>query len=103
MLVPRELDMIAAGRHMPLPVPKPTIAEVEVDKTDGKGKANSVKAGEIVAGKHMPSPPKPKVPEIEVKKRDSKGRANSANSGEDWRAAARSGRQAAPARTDYRL
>ena len=103
MLVPRELDMIAAGRHMPLPVPKPKIAEVEVDKTDGKGKANSVKAGEIVAGKHMPSPPKPKVPEIEVKKRDSKGRANSANSGEDWRAAARSGRQAAPARTDYRL
>jgi membrane-bound lytic murein transglycosylase A len=141
----RELDMIAAGRHMPLPVPKPKIAEVEVDKTDGKGGAGLANTRETVAGKHVPVPapkpkipgvevkkadgkgraglvntgetvagkhppkhlalpaPKPKVPEIEVKKRDSKGRANSANSDEDWRAAARSGRQAAPARTDYRL
>src|SRR5215467_5541555 len=157
MLVPRELDLVAAGRHMPLPMPKPKIAEIEVDKTDGKGAPNSAKAGEIVAGKHVPSPaPKPKMPEIEVKKVDGKGRANSAkagkivagepkmpgievkkqdgkgransakagkivagepkmpksevkkrdgkggagsaNSGEDWRAAARSGRQAAPAR-----
>src|SRR5215468_1207574 len=39
MLVPRELDMIAVGREMPLPVPKPKIPEVEVDKTDGKGNA----------------------------------------------------------------
>jgi len=41
MLVPRELDMVAAGRHMPLPVPKPKVPElVEVNKHD-KGKVDS--------------------------------------------------------------
>jgi membrane-bound lytic murein transglycosylase A len=99
MLVPRELDIVAAGRHMPLPVPKPKIGEIEVDKTDGKGAPNSAKAGGIVAGKHVPLPaPKPKIPGVEVKKADGKGRTGSVNSGEDWRAAARSGRPAAPAR-----
>ena len=44
MLLPRELDMIAAGKHMPLPLPKPKFAEVEVRKYDGKGKANSAKS-----------------------------------------------------------
>ena len=35
MLLPRELDMIAAGKHMPLPVPKPNVAElVEVSKQE---------------------------------------------------------------------
>ena len=67
MLLPRELDMIEAGRHMPLPVPKP------------------------------------KIPEIEVKKHNGKGKTDSAKSGEDRPAAARSGRQAAPARTSYPL
>src|SRR5262249_45947848 len=82
MLVPRELDLVAAGRHMPLPMPKPKIAEIEVDKTDGKGAPNSAKAGEIVAGKHVPSPaPKPKMPEIEVEKADGKGKENSAKAG----------------------
>jgi membrane-bound lytic murein transglycosylase A len=28
MLLPRELDMVAAGKHMPLPLPKPSFAEV---------------------------------------------------------------------------
>jgi membrane-bound lytic murein transglycosylase A len=37
MLLPRELDMIAAGKLMPLPLPKPKFAEVEVKKHDGKG------------------------------------------------------------------
>jgi len=32
MLLPRELDMIAAGRDTPLPVPKPKILEIEVKK-----------------------------------------------------------------------
>jgi membrane-bound lytic murein transglycosylase A len=99
MLVPRELDIVAAGRRMPLPVPKPKIAEIEVDKTDGKGAPNSAKARGIVAGKHVPLPAsKPKIPGVEVKKADGKGRTGSVNSGEDWRAAARSGRPAAPAR-----
>ena len=44
MLLPRELDMIAAGRHMPLPLPKPKFPEVEVRKHNGKGKADSAKS-----------------------------------------------------------
>jgi len=32
MLLPRELDMIAAGRHMPLPLPKPKLADAQVRK-----------------------------------------------------------------------
>jgi membrane-bound lytic murein transglycosylase A len=44
MLLPRELDMIAAGKHMPLPLPKPKFAEVEVRKHNGKGNANSAKS-----------------------------------------------------------
>jgi membrane-bound lytic murein transglycosylase A len=34
MLLPRELDMIEAGRHMPLPVPKPKFLELEAHKHD---------------------------------------------------------------------
>jgi membrane-bound lytic murein transglycosylase A len=44
MLLPRELDMIAAGKHMPLPLPKPKFAEVEVRRYNGKDKANSAKS-----------------------------------------------------------
>ena len=39
MLLPRELDMVEAGRRMPLPPPKPVIPEAEVKKEDAKGKA----------------------------------------------------------------
>ena len=90
MLVPRELDLVAAGRQMPLPVPKPKIAEGEVDKTDGKGHAPSANAGAIAAGKemskHPASPaPKPKMLASDIKKEakneDGKGRATSANTG----------------------
>jgi membrane-bound lytic murein transglycosylase A len=35
MLVPRELDLIEAGRHMPLPTPRPKTLEVAI-KHDGK-------------------------------------------------------------------
>src|SRR5258708_4043481 len=41
MLLPREIDMTEAGRHMPLPLPKPKVLElVEVSKHD-KGKVDS--------------------------------------------------------------
>jgi membrane-bound lytic murein transglycosylase A len=43
MLLPRELDMIEAGKHMPLPLPKPKLAEVEVRKHNGNGNANSTR------------------------------------------------------------
>jgi hypothetical protein len=36
MLLPRELDMVEAGKHMPLPAPKPKIPELEARKKDGK-------------------------------------------------------------------
>jgi len=38
MLLPRELDMIEAGKHMPLPVTKPNIPEIEVKQEPGKSK-----------------------------------------------------------------
>jgi len=90
MLVPRELDLVAAGRQMPLPVPKPKIPEVEVDKTDGKGTAPSPNAGAIATGEELPkhpaSPaPKPKMAASDIKKEgkneDGKGKATSANTG----------------------
>jgi peptidoglycan lytic transglycosylase A len=45
MLLPRELDMIAAGRHMPLPVSKPKAPEIEVKNHSGKDKADTAKSG----------------------------------------------------------
>jgi membrane-bound lytic murein transglycosylase A len=44
MLVPRELDMVAAGNHMPLPLPKPKFAEVEVKEHTRKGNAETAKS-----------------------------------------------------------
>jgi membrane-bound lytic murein transglycosylase A len=80
MLLPHELDMVAAGRQMPLPTPKPKIPGAEVRKPDGKGKADPANAGAIAAAKQMPLP-KTKVPEIEARKQDGKGKPNSAGAG----------------------
>ena len=44
MLLPRELDMIAAGKHMPLPLPKPGFAAVAVRKQNSKGNADLAKS-----------------------------------------------------------
>jgi membrane-bound lytic murein transglycosylase A len=44
MLLPRELDMIAAGRHMPLPLPKPGAAPIAVSQHNAKDNASSTKA-----------------------------------------------------------
>jgi membrane-bound lytic murein transglycosylase A len=86
MLLPRELDMVAAGKEMPLPVPRPKIAAIEVAKQVGKGKAEPA-----TDGRSMPLPaPKPKLAALdaktriaapEAKKRDGKGRVESGNSG----------------------
>jgi membrane-bound lytic murein transglycosylase A len=74
ILLPRELDLIAAGRDMPLPAPKPKIADLEV--TDGKGGAKP--ASEIEPRKGTPAP-KPKIVALDVKKQDGKGGAKSAS------------------------
>ena len=98
MLLPRELDMVAAGNKMPLPVPKPKIAALEVAKQDGKGKAEPAGARAATDGRSMPLPaPKPKlaaleakakVAALEAKKQDGKGRAEPAGA----RAATTAGR-----------
>lgn len=65
----------------------------------GKGKADSVGAGAIPAGRQKASPvPKTKSPEIEVTKQNGKGKTDSANAGEAGRAAAGPDRQAASTR-----
>jgi membrane-bound lytic murein transglycosylase A len=53
MLLPRELDMVAAGRNMPLPLRKPTILEAgkkgstdQVKRQNGKGKPAAGKGEE---------------------------------------------------------
>ena len=55
MLLPRELDMMAAGTQMPLPVPKPKIPGGEDKNPAAKGRADLASAGESAAGK-KPSP-----------------------------------------------
>ena len=40
MLLPRELELVAAKSEIPLPVPKPKIAEIDVAKQAGKGGVN---------------------------------------------------------------
>jgi membrane-bound lytic murein transglycosylase A len=42
MLLPRELDLVEAGRHMPLPPPKPAIPEGAQAKNDAKNDAKAL-------------------------------------------------------------
>jgi membrane-bound lytic murein transglycosylase A len=64
MLLPRELDMVEAGRQMPLPVAKPKIPDDEknsgpergdVKKAAGKSKAQSGKTGNELKAAKKPS------------------------------------------------
>jgi membrane-bound lytic murein transglycosylase A len=88
MLLPRELDIVAAG-EVPLPVPKPKIAALEVTKQNGKGKVQLTGTGAVAAGRKEPSPlPKTKIVSLEiakrdgeVAKRDGKGKANATSAG----------------------
>src|SRR5437667_299835 len=43
-VLPRELDMIAAGKQMPLPPPKPKVAQVEARKRNSTEKADLAKS-----------------------------------------------------------
>ena len=56
MLLPRGLDLGAAGREVPLPLPKPSIPEVEAKKQGGKvkdgGSATDASAGARAARRH---------------------------------------------------
>jgi membrane-bound lytic murein transglycosylase A len=75
MLLPRELDMIAAGRHMPLPVPKPKTDSSDVKKKDTKASTDLATTGQALPRKATPTP-KPNT--TEVKKQGGKGNAESA-------------------------
>src|SRR5262245_106431 len=80
MLVPREFDLAVAGSEIPLPVPKPRTAEIEITKKDGKDKVELGESGAVMAGRKMLSPPpKTKGAALEVGKQDAKGKASSAN------------------------
>ena len=53
MLLPRDLDMVEAGKRTPLPVPKPQIPEVEVKREQTKSKHASGKGEEESRGKKL--------------------------------------------------
>ena len=62
MLLPRELDMVAAGKHMPLPVAKPRIPDEEATKP-GAGprrakRQSKPRRAENRASKRVPNRPK---------------------------------------------
>ena len=79
MLLPRELDLIEAGKHMPLPAAKPKIPEVEPKaepKTDTKTDAKA-----------------------DTKSDDGKGKPNAGKVEDEVKPAKRSRRQAGPSRS----
>ena len=88
MLLPRELDMIEAGKHMPLPVAKPNIPEAEVKKEEGKAKQQAARELDMIeAGKQVPLPvSKPKIPETEVKNEKGKPKQQAGKTEEKSRA-----------------
>ena len=75
MLLPREVDLVEAGRRMPLPAPKPRIAALEVTKQDAKSKREPESAGTSRSGK--PSPASTKSSDIKARNQDASGKANS--------------------------
>jgi membrane-bound lytic murein transglycosylase A len=79
MLLPRELDMIAAGAQMPLPVPRPKI--IEAKKEDAKSRTDLATTGQALPGKQTPMP-KQKIAALDIKKRDGKSKAEPAKLGE---------------------
>jgi peptidoglycan lytic transglycosylase A len=79
MLLPRELDMMAAGTQVPLPLPKPNISGGEDKNPDAKGWADLVSAGESPAGK---KPPNVRIAATEGARQNGKATAPSAKPGE---------------------
>ncbi|HEY6256070.1 MAG TPA: MltA domain-containing protein [Xanthobacteraceae bacterium] len=63
MLLPRELDMVEAGRHTPLPLAKPPIPEGALAKNDtskaATGKPDAPTVAEDAPTRHTHRPPEP--------------------------------------------
>jgi membrane-bound lytic murein transglycosylase A len=57
MLLPRELDMIEAGRHTPLPLAKPPIPQEVATKEAAQAKTETGKAAEPAHRSHQPPQP----------------------------------------------
>jgi membrane-bound lytic murein transglycosylase A len=59
MLLPRELDLVEAGKHMPLPPPKPAIPEGAQAKNDAKNDSKAVgpDVGPPIRRSHQPPEP----------------------------------------------
>jgi peptidoglycan lytic transglycosylase A len=111
MLLPRELDLIAAGREMPLPVPKPQIPEVEVKLEAGnevplpipKPKFPEAEV-KLEVGKQVPLPvPKPKISDAEVKNDAGASKVQAERTEAETKAPKKSRRQAYPFWWRYRL
>ena len=69
MLLPRELDIVEAGKKMPLPLAKPVIPEAVAAKTDdGKDKAKT-EGGKTKAPRRKAPRPKSAKPEAEARRR----------------------------------
>ncbi len=101
MLIPRELDMVEAGRHMPLPAPKPKSAAVvevatldkgkSLDKSKVIDKSKSLDKGKVVdKGKALD-----KSKSLDKSKVVDKGKVETVGFGQDRRVAPKSGRGAA--------
>ena len=82
MLLPRELDMIAAGNKMPLPVPRPKTATIEVAKRDGTTGARAATDGRSAPKPKLAAPAaKTKIATPEPKTQDGKRKVETARSG----------------------
>ena len=80
MLLPREVDLVEAGRQMPLPAPKPKFASTEVAKQDDKSKNETAGTGAVVAGEKGPSSlSNTKITALDPGKQSRNSEAHSAN------------------------
>jgi hypothetical protein len=50
MLLPRELDMVEAGKHMPLPLAKPPVPQAVATREGAAAKSETGKPGEQAHG-----------------------------------------------------
>jgi hypothetical protein len=67
MLLPRALDLIEAGKHMPLPLPKPAIPNDPASKTDATEGKRPVE--KVIDGQQPKGPPAKSEPAARARPR----------------------------------
>ena len=80
MLLPRELELVAAKSEIPLPVAKPKIAEIDVAKHAGKGSVEFCRRRRD-HGWQASAVATPKLATLDVTKQSGKGKTEFANAG----------------------